>query len=222
MKARYVVRIRRKGGALLAALGLGAVLLTGCGEDPPREPVVSPTIEVGREGELTLYQVEPFNQNYYRMEELTQAYQAEVASFNLEHRELRGESGQEPMSLGEVAMSSDGSGNVVAAITFCSGEAYETYMSQYGMSRELFFGTVAEAQAAGYELEGALVDAGNGTPVTGEALAKNQKRNILIFEDTVTVRCPGRILYRSPNVALTESGDADGSQDAGLKYIIIK
>lgn len=199
-------------------LSLCAFLLTGCGEqEEVYVPVTSNTIEVTEEGRLIAYIVEDFEKDYYDINELAQMVRSEIDVYNTNKASLSTEAGQVPVLVDKVMMAEDGSAKAVVALDFQSAAAYEDYMG-----KEVFYGTISEAIAAGYDLEGKLFDAKKGTELAADKLEKNGKRMILIVEDEVLVRPDGKVLYLSDNVTLTAEGHVNATGSEGLKYIVTK
>lgn len=179
--------------------------LTGCGEKVVI-PVTEPTVEITEEGELIAYLVEDFDKEYYDLGELETMVREEVADFV-----------KEGMTVDSVAMAADGSKKVVVALRFANSEIYADYFDA-----EAFFGTVSQAQKAGYGLSAALTSVKDGEIFTEEDAQKNSKRKILIIEGSVVVRCPKEVLYIGTNASLTEEGFVDCTESEGLKLIIMK
>ena len=189
--------------------------LTGCGEKVV-VPVMEPTVEITEEGELIAYLVEDFDKEYYDLGELETMVREEVADF-VKDQDLVAEDGKEEMTVESVAMAADGSKKVVVALRFANSEIYADYFDV-----EAFFGTVSQAQKAGYGLSAALTDVKDGEIFTEEDAQKNSKRKILIIEGSVIVRCPKEVLYIGTNASLTEEGFVDCTESEGLKLIIMK
>ena len=189
--------------------------LTGCGEKVVI-PVTEPTVEITEEGELIAYLVEDFDKEYYDLGELETMVREEVADF-VKDQDLAAEDGKEGMTVESVAMAADGSKKVVVALRFANSEIYADYFDV-----EAFFGTVSQAQNAGYGLSAALTGVKDGEIFTEEDARKNSKRKILVIEGSVVVRCPKEVLYIGTNASLTEEGFVDCTESEGLKLIIMK
>ena len=189
--------------------------LCGCGEQEVI-PVTEPTIEITADGELIAYLVESFDKDYYDLGELDNMVREEVADFVKNHALVAGD-GKQGMSVESVAMSADGSANVVVALRFTSPEVYEMYFET-----ELFYGTVEEAEAAGYGLSAALVSVKDGELFSAEQSKKYAKRKVLVLEDPVVVRCPKGALFVGIDTSLTAEGFVDCTQGEGLDLIIMK
>lgn len=190
--------------------------LTGCGEQEV-VPVTEPTLEVLEDGQLLAWLVEDFDKDYYNLSELDTMVREEAEAYNEAARIFVTEAGQVPVTVQSVAMAEDGSKKVIVGLLFANSRVYEDYFET-----DLFYGTVAEAAAAGYELSAALTSVKDGSIFTNEDVEKNSKRNILIMEDSVVVRCAGKVLYIGNNASLTEEGFVDCSQSEGIKLIITK
>jgi len=189
--------------------------LTGCSEEEVI-PVTEPTVEITAEGELIAYLVEDFDKEYYDLGELGTMVREEVADF-VREQDLVSEDGKEGMTVESVAMAADGSKKVVVALRFANSEIYADYFDA-----EAFFGTVSQAQNAGYELSATLTSVKDGEIFTEEDARKNSKRKILIIEEAMVVRCPKEALYIGTNTSLTEEGFVDCTEGEGLKLIIMK
>lgn len=189
--------------------------LTGCSEEEVI-PVTEPTVEVTAEGDLIAYLVEDFDKEYYDLGELETMVREEVADF-VREQDLVSEDGKEGMSVESVAMAADGSKKVVVALRFANSEIYADYFDA-----EAFFGTVSQAQNAGYELSAALTSVKDGEIFTEEDAKKYGKKKILIIEGSMVVRCPKEVLYIGTNTSLTEKGFVDCTEGEGLKLIIMK
>ena len=210
--------MRRYGKFLATILILTSFMifgLTGCGEKEVI-PVTEPTVEITADGELIAYLVEDFDKEYYGLGELDTMVREEVADF-VREQALVTETGKEGLTVESVAMAADGSKRVVVALKFANDEIYADYFDV-----EAFYGTVAEAEAAGYGLSAALTSVKDGELFTDESAKKNSRRKILVIEDAVVVRCPKDVLFVGTNASLTEEGFVDCTQGEGLKLIIMK
>lgn len=197
---------------------LGGVFLAGCEQqEKVYVPVTSNTLEVTEDGRLIAYIVENFDKDYYDINELKQMVDSEIAEYNKEKAALVTEAGRAPVIVDKVMMAEDGSQKAVVALNFQSGAVYEDYMGE-----EVFFGTVTEAIAAGYELEGVLKKVKNGEALIGDKLRKNGEKMILIVGDDVVVRTYNDVQYLSNNATLTTNGYVNATLEDELKYMIIK
>lgn len=195
-----------------------ATVLAGCGQqETVYVPVTSNTLEVTEEGRLIAYIVEDFDKDYYDINELKDMVNSEIAEYNKEKAALVTEAGRAPVLVDKVTMAEDGSAKAVVALNFQNFAVYEDYMGE-----EAFFGTVSEAIAAGYELEGVLKAVKNGEALIGDKLKKNGEKKILIVGDEVTVRTYSTVQYLSNNASLITNGYVDATAQEALKYVIVK
>lgn len=210
---KYTKRI----ASLLLAVICTMALLTGCEKEQVYIPVTTNTIEALQDGRVIGYIVEDFDKDYYDINELEDMVRTEIDAYNDEKKNLSTEAGRTLVIVDKVYMAEDGSKKAVVALNFQNAAVYADYMEQ-----ELFYGTVAEAVANGYELDKKLANVKGGDVFAGEQIQKNSEKLVLILKDTVTVRTEGTVQYLSANARLTEDGFVDCTGNDDLKYIIIK
>lgn len=201
----------------LAAIGACILALAGCGEAPAPEPISTSTIVLEANGSFTQYRVEDFDSRYYQLSELDGMIRQEVQDY------VSGASGSQTVTVEQVDTIEGDQNRVMVALHFTDSHVYEDYTAQVDRQPcSLFYGTVGEAIAAGYELEGVLRDVKKGSEVTAQQLQKLSDRHVLVFEDALQIRCPSKVLYTGGSVRLTEAGYVDGTEGEGLKYVVIK
>lgn len=206
---------------VLAMIGACMLAMAGCGEAAPEEPISTSTIVLAADGSFTQYRVENFDREYYQLSELDSMIRQEVQNF-LSGKPQQNAGGVQAVSVEQVGHVEGSSGQVMVALRFMDSQVYEDYQAQVDQQpRELFYGTVRDALAQGYDLAGVLLDAQKGTVITAQQLEKSAERRILIFEDAVQIRCPSKVLYCSGNVSLTDAGYVDASGE-GMKYVLMK
>ncbi len=208
---------KRKTTGLFLLFLLSSLFVTGCAKEPVYVPVTTNTIEVTEDGNVIGYMVESFDKEYYDIEELESMVRTELGEYNTASPELKEDAGRVPIEVDRVIMAEDGSKNVVVALNFQNTTVYADYMG-----KELFYGTVAEAIAAGYEVDKKLSKVKGGDLLTGDLLQKNMEKKILILEDAVSVRLPQSVQFLSTNAKLDGYGYVDCTVGEELKYIIIK
>ena len=69
---------------LLLVLVLSALFITGCSKETVYVPITGNTIEVTEGDELIGYLVEPFDKEYYDINELATMVETEIAEYNAE------------------------------------------------------------------------------------------------------------------------------------------
>ncbi len=202
---------------LLLVFVLGVLFIAGCSKENVYVPVTANTVEITESGELIGYLVEPFDKEYYDINELATMVETEIAEYNTDNQTLVSEAGRVPIAVDKVIMAEDGSKKAVVALKFYNTVVYEDYMGE-----KFFYGTVEEAMAAGYEVDKKLSKVKGGDLLTGELLQKNKEKMILILDGAVSVRLPQSVQFLSTNAKVDGYGYVDCTADETLKYIIIK
>ena len=209
---------KKKAMVLMMVLLLSTLLFAGCSEETAvYVPVTENTIEVTEDGRLIGYIVEPFEKEYYDITELDAMVRSEIDEYNSAKQDLVTEAGRVPILVEKVMMTEDGSLKAVVALNFQNAAVCADYME-----KEIFAGTVAEAKAAGYDLENKLTAVKDGEAFAGEKIQKEEEKKILILKDAVSVRVAGTVQYLSANAKKTTEGFLDCTADEELKYIIYK
>ena len=208
---------KKKTISLFLMMVLSALFITGCSKEIIYVPVATNTVEITENGEIVGYIVEPFDKEYYDIQELTAMVETEINEYNAEKQTLVQEVGRAPIVVDKVNMAEDGSKNAVVALKYYSTAVYEDYMG-----KQLFYGTVEEAIAAGYDVDKKLSKVKGGDLLTGDLLQKNKDKKILILEDTVSVRIPQTAQFLSTNAQIDGYGYIDCTANEELKYIIFK
>lgn len=210
------MRSRKEAIKMLAIVGVCMLAMAGCGEEPVEEPIRTSTIVLAADGSFTQCRVGSFDKDYYQLGELEEMVRQEV-------REYTGADDGGTVTVEQVGVLEEDRSQVIVALHFADSGVYEDYMATVDQqTSELFYGTVQEALARGYDLAGSLLEARRGAAITAEQLEKSGGKQVLIFEDALQIRCPSKVLYISGNVRLTEAGYVDGTAGEGLKYVVIK
>ncbi len=223
------MRIRRKAGVILCSILCLATLLCGCGQAKVPEDLIVPAISVTRDGQVTAYIVEDFDKEYYALEELRAMVEEELAVFNEEHKEAGGDAAVAISYLTEYSssdiaviqgtemLSGVSSAKVVLALEFRDIACYRAYFGT-----DLFYGTVAQAQKAGYDLDVELTSVKDGTTITKMGIYELGNSHILIAQDDVRIYGPGRAQYITSGAAVNEDGSVEPSDTEDNTYIIMK
>lgn len=207
---------------MLAIAGACMLALAGCGEQAAEEPIRTSTIVLAGDGSFTQCRVEDFDKDYYQLGELENMIRQEVQNY-VGTAAAQTADGGFAVSVEQVSVLEENRERVMVALHFADSGIYGDYMKEVDQQySELFYGTVNEALARGYDLADSLLEVKKGTAITAEQLEKIGQKWVLIFEDALQVRCPSRVLYISGNVRLTEAGYVDGTSGEGLKYVVIK
>lgn len=209
------MRGRKKMRALLAALVLCGLLLTGCGGAKVPETVTVPTISVSDKGVITSYLVGDFDKNYYNISELSKMVMDEAEKYNGTKQQ---EGDNVPVAVDKVEMAGDGSARAVVTLTFDSQENYKEYCKT-----DFFYGTVEQALEAGYQTDTELINVKKAEDtIGGEEISQMGGKHIMILEEKATVVCPRKVLYLSQGLVMNQDGTVDATQGEGLSYIIMK
>ena len=199
---------------MTACLAFCVLTLAGCGAAKLPEVIETTTIAVDKDGVISSYLVSDFDKNYYNLTELTSMAIEDAQSYNTEHQ--TGEA--IPISVEKVEML--GSGNkVLLQHKFNTAADYGNYNQE-----ELFYGTVAEALAAGYQLaDSKLISVKDGSTLTQEELLQSQeKTSVLITTAKAVVYGPGKVTYISEGAVYQEDGSVSTNQTEGTVVILMK
>ena len=213
---------KRKSVGMFAAfffMLLQSFALAGCGDEKDVDPVTN--LKIDKNGGVTSTIVEAFNREFYTLDGLLEMIEAELASYN--------DSAEPAITLqgGELTETEE---EVLITLYYASCKDYEDFNDV-----ELFFGTVAEAQAAGYDLNVKLIDAtGKGNDIGKEELLTMPNSRILIVRQSAQVSqiiLPAKVLYFSEGtqllnsriVSLPQGGEEqDVTWKGELTYVVIK
>ena len=212
---------KRKRAGIFAAVFfmlLQTHVLAGCGSEKDLDPVTN--LKIDKNGGVTSTIVEDFDRDFYTLDGLKDMIEAELASYD---------NSANPaiiLQSGELTESED---KVIITIFYASCKDYEAYNDV-----ELFFGTIAQAQAAGYDLNVKMTDvAGKEEDIGKEELLAMQDFRILIVQQSAQVSqivLPSKVLYFSEGaqllnstvVSLPQGEDAqDITWKGELTYIVI-
>lgn len=211
------MKYKKRATAFIAVcLSVCTLVLSGCTQEAVYVPVTQDTVELTKDGNLIGYIVEDFDKDYYDINELAEMVRSEMDAYNKKNAALSEKEGRVPIIVDKVTLAEDGSAKAVVALNFANAAVYEDYMD-----KRIFYGTVAEAVTSGYQLDGKLSKVKDGTNFGTEEIVKNGEKNILIVEDTVSIRTGKKIVYLSTNASLTQEGFVDGTSEE-FKYIITK
>ncbi|MBO5208636.1 MAG: hypothetical protein J6B68_04740 [Lachnospiraceae bacterium] len=146
------------------------------------------TVSVQKDGSIKQTIVEQFERNYYDVDELTAMAQEKVEKFS---------NGTDSIVCDSIEAKD---GKVVVEMTYQTGTDYAEFNN-----RELFSGTVAEANAQGYSLKDAVTE--DGTDISEEQLAEVNENHVVVIQtkegEELDVEVYGKILYTSGNIILS-------------------
>lgn len=187
--------------ALLLTVGM---VLSGCGSQEKDAQVSS--MSFGKDGEITHKIVGSFEQNYYELEELESLAAQRVEEYCAEH------------DAGSVSLDSvkEKGGEVSIIFRYAAPADYSGFNN-----RQLFMGTVAEANAGEYHLDSIAFISPQGEPIELGFTEDADAKKVLIIEtksgEELQVNLEGKVLYINQS--------ADSGQEvsfAGKKSVLIR
>lgn len=201
----------KKSGRIMLLFCLCMVFLAGCGEAKVPDVVDKPTVAIGREGEITVWQIGDFDKSYYNVAELANMAAEEVKEYNAAK-------GSETVVVEKAENLEDGSGRVVVAYRFDGWESCTDFCED-----GIFFGTVKEAALNGFDTAAAgnLKSVKDGTPYSGGSL-QEEDRKLIVTDMKANIYCPGKVIYISEGVAMNQDGSISCAETDGLVYILLQ
>lgn len=166
------------------------------------------TIEVKKDGTILGYIEEDFSKDYYDTDGLKSMIESEIA----EYAKIAGS--QSCVELQDFA-AEDGMVNVL--IAYESAQDYRSYNNT-----TLYVGTVSELAGEGVAFDVPLLSADEeeGSLPAGDVSSVGENHAV-VFDENVSVKVPGTILYHSGNVSLTGKRTAVADQDSTESAVII-
>lgn len=190
---------------LLCIMGIFLVLsLAGCGSNSLDLPIEKGTLILTKDGILTRYIVEDFEESYYLISELEDMVREEIREFNDGYKVNLTTEDNLPINVESVGMLEGISSKAYIALIFNNAQVYSDYMEE-----DLFIGKVSEALSIGYQLD-------------RQAAEKHGEHLVIIFNENLEVRTEKKVIYNSDNINLLDNGYVDGTTAEGLKFIITK
>lgn len=193
---------------LFLAAACLALLLAGCAF---AEEITATTVVVKKNGTVEEYVITDFDKDYYTLDELEQSLNQQIAAYN----QTAGEGAAE---LKEVEQIEDSS-QIRVRFIYASYEDYE----KIPVSDRVFFcGTVSEAYDAGYVFV-PMIGQDSGETISKESVLELGDKKIVIAEEALTVKVPGKITYVSEGVIVTDKKEAVLPESTGiLSYVIFE
>ncbi len=178
----------QKGKTLL--LILAAVSgLAGCGQGSLPDVC---SVSIGKDGGIAHQVVGNFDQNYYEMEGLETLASDRVSEYCADN-------GADKVSL---TSAEEKGGKVLLQFQYATDQDYSDFNH-----REMFVGTVEEANGRGYKLDHVAFVSSGGEPVELGGISDSEKKQIVIIgtkpSEELVVNTYGRILY------INQSADSD-------------
>lgn len=174
--------MRKRMVALSCCIGM-CMLMAACGT---KLDVQENTIALQRNGKILEAAVETFDQSYYKEDELNSYIQNAVDDYTAEH-------GKKSVSVTESKVEEK------KAYLTLQYENAETFQDFSGI--ECFYGSIVEAQSAGYDFEQDFYPVTDGKAdkktVRGSSLLEDDDLKVLIVKENSDLIVPGKIAYVS-------------------------
>lgn len=210
----------RKIGKLMIVFCLCAVFLAGCGEAKVPEIVSTTTVEVGQDGQITLWLIGEFDNADYTLSELASIAREEVARFNTS----RGAGTTEAVLIEKVEAVPDGGKKVAVVYKFPGWKECTEFIGNdlFFGTNQLYYGTVGDAGSNGYDTGVSLRNVKDNTLLSGEGLAQLSGQKVVITDLGANIYCPGRVTHISDGATVNEDGSINSFNAEGLVYILLK
>lgn len=215
------MRRRKTGMGVLLILAI-VCGLSGCGQS--KTPEVS-SVSIEKDGKIIHQIVGEFEQNYYEKDGLTSLAEERVAEYCADN-------GSRCVTLEDV---SEEDGKVVIKFQYATEEDYSAFNN-----RELFVGTIEEAEEKGYNLGYVAFISVKGQPMEISDIEEPEKKQIAIIGmkpiEEMQVNTYGKVLYvnqsATSDLDVSISGKSgvsisypaldSGAQESVLSYIIFE
>ena len=165
------------------------VVLAGCGEE--KQDVTS--IKIDRRGKITNVIYEDFPEDEYSLDEFESITTSRVEAFN-------NESLAEKITIDTIE---EEDSKIKVVMKYDSPSDYKKFNNTV-----LFYGTVKEAEEAGYTLTDKLVDR-EGNASDKDLLKKYTNKHVIIIEEKTDIIVPYKIDYISRGATFTSKREAD-------------
>ena len=182
--------------SLAMLLLLMVSFLAGCGQ---KQTVAKEELTITKNGQITSVLAEPFDKDYYELEELRDMIQLELSLYNRE-------AGRQAIELENLEVVE---GKCVAVLNYESAEDYAQYNEI-----PFFAGTVQEALDAGVNLSVTLKEAGKDSTIGRAEISAMQEYHLVVWYGDMPVVTPGKIRYYGDNLQLLGSKKIVAEDDA--------
>lgn len=178
-------------------------VLAGCGTPKVPDSVERTSLIIDAKGGVVSHMVDVFDKSHYNIDELRDMANKEVADYNTANQ-----SGTVvPVTV--TSVESIENAKVRVTYTYNSVEDYTAYNNS-----SLFYGTVSEAEAAGYDftaLNQVLFTAkADGSIVSSElGGGKMAEKHVILLTEKTLVYCPYKVAYASESAVIKEDGSVD-------------
>lgn len=200
--------------AAIISVLCASLFLSGCGEQESGVQITN--LQIEKDGRVISNIVEDFEKEIYTIEELDTMIQEEIAAYN--KAVLDNTQHSQAISSEKVEISQEDQNKVLVTMLYASCEDYMAFNDE-----ELFFGTIAQAKEAGFDLNVELVSASDDShKITKEEIAGMADNHIFIIRENIQVTLSNKILYMTAGTELLNNKSFNVQNTDGLTYIIMK
>jgi len=202
MKCEYCEEIFAQKGALMKKMTIvvialvAAMCLAGCSE----VAIERDTLSILEDGTASYTIISDFSDPSYNLNELLDMAQEEVQNYG------------DGVVITEAVVEK---GVLNFVYTFGSLSDYADFMST-----SCFYGTVAQALQEGFKSDTQLISAKDRSTVSIGS-DKLKKYRLFVWNEAVSVRCDGNVLYHSANLKVSDKTDVHPASDAAGPYYVI-
>lgn len=195
--------------------------LSACGTGGGKTAFDRSTIQIHKDGSVRATEVDILDKDIYSFDELKEMAQETVDDYNSK--------GNGKVTLESMEMLDEAAGSVRMVLDYGSTADYVSFNTPISNATVLFFGTVSDAMAAGYQ----MVDMWEADPskadpelVTRQEIEAMGDKHILITSEKDQVCVPEKIVYIGDNAALTVDEKQKQAilvdSSTGLFYLLLK
>lgn len=192
--------------------------VTGCGST--KEPLDVTNLQIDETGAVVHTMIEDFDTTVYDISGLESMIADEIAVYEAQTGSEKGS-----ITLVSSVMSETEANKLTVTMQFVNAEAYAVFNDV-----NTFYGTVAEAKTAGYDLEVlTFTDTSDAAKtVKLSEISNADNAHIFISNEKIPVILPAKILYTSGNVELADKytvsipTQPEAVETVGFYYVITK
>lgn len=193
----------------ISILVLTCSLLAGCGESQAdiETDYKETTIRIDKKGSVSETIIEPFDKDYYDIDELKEEFLQDINEYNSSKTD-------ETVKLKSIKLEN---GNVNVQVEFASTEDYKNLVKE-----DLYYGTINDAYDSGYKMDIAMKGTKEGNKIGKVEIMGMKDKEIVILSEHVKVSVPRNIEYVTANVeVLSEKEARVVSESGGLAYLVL-
>ncbi|MDR0964020.1 MAG: hypothetical protein LBM60_05340 [Clostridium sp.] len=192
------------------------LLLVGCETTYELGEIRDTTLAITEEGEVTYYLTEDFEKDYYNIVELSSMANEEVRAYNEQLGRVQTQ--DQAVQVLYVEKLASNSKKVVICYQFLEANLYENFTGQ-----ELFFGTVAQALAQGYDLNVTLIDLKHEDRVLSSTQLQTMTEwKLIIAQGDAPIFPPAKVRYISVGAIMGDDHLVKPPLDDQYTYLLWK